>query len=151
MEYRLANDGDANRLSELRWDHKNEESPLDHSQRDGFIAACSARLKEAFRDDLSCHVATDKGRIVSNIYVVAVKKVPKPGKLNGAWGYVTAVYTVPEYRNKGVGSMLMKKVKEWGRENGLESFIVWPSQRSVPFYERAGFDEENDVMELVLE
>jgi GNAT superfamily N-acetyltransferase len=84
--------------------------------------------------------------IISHIYVVKVKKVPKPGKLNGSWGYVTAVYTVPEHQNKGIGSMLMDAVKEWSRQQELELLIVWPSERSVPFYDRAGFNGINDIL-----
>ena len=61
---------------------------------------------------------------------------------------MTTVSTVPECRNQGVGSALMERVKAWSREQDLEELIVWPSERSVPFYERAGFSGENDVMEL---
>jgi GNAT superfamily N-acetyltransferase len=157
MEYRLADSHDSDRLAELRWAHKNEDAsqdggtPLDAAEREGFIRTCSDFLKQALQEEFFCWVAVDNKVIVSHIYVVRVRKVPKPGKLDGIWGYVTAVFTVPDYRNKGVGSSLMEQVKAWGREKGLENLIVWPSERAVPFYERAGFSSETDVLELPLE
>ena len=151
MEYRLANEKDAARLAELRWQHKAEEEPLDIANREGFIDFCSADLKTRLKDDLFCWVAAENDVIVSHIYIIIVKKVPKPSKLDGIWGYTTAVYTVPGYRKKGIGSMLMDKVKEWCYERKLELLIVWPSERSIPFYERAGFSGINDIMELPLE
>ncbi len=156
MEYRLADSQDTGRLAELRWVHKNEDEPLDEGApfdaagREGYIRTCSDFLKQALQEEFSCWVAVENKVIVSHIYVAKVRKVPKPGKLDGVWGYVTAVYTVPEYRNKGIGSALMDKVKTWSREKGLEHLIVWPSEPSVPFYERAGFSGETDVLELPL-
>ncbi len=140
----------------MRWAHKNEDElldkgvPFDAAGREGYIRACSNFLIQALREEFSCWVAVDNEVIVSHIYVVKVRKVPKPGKLDGVWGYVTAVYTVPEYRNNGIGSALVDRVKAWSRENGLENLIVWPSERAVPFYERSGFSGETDVLELPL-
>ncbi len=156
MEYRLAGSQDTNRLAEMRWAHKNEDEPLDEGTpfdaagREEYIRVCSNFLKQALQEEFSCWVAEQNKVIVSHIYVVKVRKIPKPGKLDGIWGYVTAVYTVPEYRNKGIGSTLMDKVKAWSREKGLEHLIVWPSEPSVPFYKRAGFSSETDMLELPL-
>ncbi len=64
---------------------------------------------------------------------------------------MTNVYTKPGYRRQGIGSALMQHVQQWARKHKLELLIVWPSEASVPFYERAGFRSHNDVMEYVLE
>jgi hypothetical protein len=34
---------------------------------------------------------------------------------------------------------LLRGVIGWAKEEGLESLVVSPSDRSVPYYERAGF------------
>lgn len=156
MEYRLAGTQDAERLAALRWRHKTEDvppeenPPFDIDEKDGFLRACADFLRQALREEFACMVAVEKGEIVAHIYIVTVRKLPKPGKLDGRWGYVTAVYTVPEYRNRGIGGALMEWTKAWCRAQGLEALIVWPSERSVPFYGRAGFDGENDLLELEL-
>ena len=150
MEYRLADMNDADRLADLRWQHKAEESDLDVEDREEFIKFCSDYLRTRLQQDdgFHCWVAVENRLIVSHIYIVTVKKVPKPEKYGGVWGYTTAVYTTPEYRNQGVGTMLMKNTKQWCKKQNFELLIVWPSERSVPFYERAGFDSKNDILEL---
>jgi N-acetylglutamate synthase-like GNAT family acetyltransferase len=51
---------------------------------------------------------------------------------------------------EGIGTELLKAVKQWARENRIELLFVWPSEKSVTFYERQGFLVENDIMELEL-
>ncbi len=96
-------------------------------------------------------VAVEAGEIVSHVFIHLVEKVPKPGDLDGKWGYVTNVYTRPAFRGRGIGSELMRNVTNWAREIGLELLIVWPSRESVPFYERAGFSPSDEIMELIFQ
>jgi len=151
MIYRLATAEDAERLANLRWDHKSEDDPLDPAGKPDFVRACAEHLRQRLGDDLHCWVADEGGLVVAHIYVVIVRKVPKPSNPSAVWGYVTAVRTVPERRNQGVGGVLMEHVIAWSRERRLEEMIVWPSERSVPFYERAGFKGENEILELLFE
>ena len=76
--------------------------------------------------------------------------MPRPCKIQDQFGYITNNYTKPAYRNKGIGSELMRSVKRWARDEDLELLIVYPSEEAVKFYERTGFCADNDVMELKL-
>lgn len=44
----------------------------------------------------------------------------------------------------------MKRLTDWAKDEDLELLIVYPSDKAVTFYQRAGFYSENDVMELRL-
>ena len=151
MEFRLADCKDTKKLAELRWEFKSSETTVDITQKESFINYCSDYLRMMFRENFYCWVAIEEDKIISHIYIIVVKKVPKPDKLDGEWGYVTAVYTIPEYQNQGIGKQLMDKVKDWSMNKGLELLIVWPSDRSIPFYKRSGFNEMNDILELSFE
>ncbi|MEO7399084.1 MAG: GNAT family N-acetyltransferase, partial [Ilumatobacteraceae bacterium] len=63
-------------------------------------------------------------------------------------GYMTNVYTAPDCRGQGIGSELLAQVTSWAHDNDLEMIIVWPSDRSVPFYARKGFAPSLEVNEL---
>ncbi|MCP6725838.1 GNAT family N-acetyltransferase, partial [Klebsiella pneumoniae] len=60
------------------------------------------------------------------------------------------VYTRPEYRNRGFGSQLMEQVIAWAKAQQLEFLMLWPSDRSVPYYQRLGFDSPDEALELIL-
>lgn len=49
-----------------------------------------------------------------------------------------------------MGSALLDRVKAWAAERDLELLIVSPSERSVPFYARAGFGPDNEFRVLHL-
>ena len=146
--YRLATVNDVNRLAELIWELKNEDSPLDLTEKSAFIQICSEHLKQRLGDDYFCWVAEVDGLIISHMNIIITRKLPKPGNLNSLYARLSLVRTIPKYRNMGIGSALLEKVKEWCRVRNVQELVVWPSDQSVLFYERAGFKGENKIMEI---
>jgi GNAT superfamily N-acetyltransferase len=73
-----------------------------------------------------------------------VEKVPHPSRTR--WerpvGYVTNMYVEPERRRMGFGRALLDAVVAHARERGVDGLMLWPSERSTPFYRRAGFGRE---------
>jgi GNAT superfamily N-acetyltransferase len=159
MNFRLATASDAAALAEMRWDFRLEEnpSPTLHNKAE-FMATCTAFLRTGLNDGgWHCWVAEDESvnhdvhRIVSHIFIFAVPKIPKPNALHESFGYVTNVYTRPAYRNQGIGSQLMAHVLQWAKsENSpnFEQLIVSPSERSVPYYQRAGFAPDTQWLQI---
>jgi len=151
MRYRIATKGDITMLSEMRWEHEYEEEAQFSITKEEFISECSSFLiKEMERGTWVYWIAEDEGNIIANIYINKIRKVPKPQKLFAEIGYVTNVHTKKDYRNKGIGTELLKRVKQWAVENNIELLFLWPSERSVSFYKREGFKVENEIMELEL-
>ncbi len=141
---RLATEKDGLRLAEMRWAfHSEHEEPV--SQTRGEF---DQRFREFFADALSSGrwfiwIAEENGEIVSHVYVFVVSKVPRPNETSETWGYITNVFTVPCSRSTGVGSALMDAVANWAMSQKLELLLVWPSEESVMFYERAGVREHS--------
>ena len=147
--YRMATEADVSELAQMRWDFRLEEAPgaTRHDQAT-FLDACTAFLRQGLVEQRWTYwIAQKETIIVSHIYVQRVPKVPKPNRLDEALGYITNVYTRPSYRGQGIGTQLMKHVLAWAREHDLESLIVWPSEASIRFYERAGFRGSSEVLE----
>lgn len=152
LDYRTATEADAPALAAMRWDFRLEESPVttanDHAT---FLRACEAFLIQGLvQGRWTYWVAADDATIVSHIFIQHIPKVPKPNRLDDALGYVTNVYTRPAYRNRGIGTQLMARVLGWAAQQDLESLIVWPSEASVPFYVRAGFQGSTDMLEYLV-
>lgn len=148
--YRIADTTDIEQLSELRWLHELEYHDLSSYRKDEFTEKCASFLKANFENETYvCWVAEESGKIISNIFVGVFHKIPRPEELTGRIGYVTNVHTLEAYRNKGIGGKLMENVKLWAVNRGIELLFVWPSERTVPFYERHGFKNENEIMECL--
>ena len=149
ISYRMATEADVDELAQMRWDFRLEEAPgATVHDKTSFLDACAAFLRHGLREQRWTYwIAEQGGQIVSHMYIQRVPKVPKPNRIDDALGYVTNVYTCPTYRGQGIGTQLMTHVLAWATEQDLESLIVWPSETSVRFYERAGFRGSTDMLE----
>ncbi len=139
---------DIPQLVALRWASSLEDGTI-REERTVFDTRMRAFLEAALADPRwTVWVADDAGEIVSTMYTQWVAKVPRPWP-SQPWVYLSSVFTRAERRNEGIGSRLLSTVREWAAARGFESILLWPSERSVPFYERAGFHTA-DALELEL-
>ncbi len=151
MVYRQATEKDIPMLSEMRWEHEGEEEGHFEISKEDFISECSLFLINGLRNGSWVYwIAEDDNSVVANIYINRIRKVPKPQKLFAEIGYVTNVHTKVEVRNNGIGTKLLEKVRQWASDNKIELLFIWPSQKSLSFYERQGFSIHNEIMELKL-
>lgn len=149
MNYHIATEDDIPELSEMRWQHEFEEEEINCARKEEFLAECNSFFSEGLKNgSWVCWIAEENNTLVSNICIHRIRKVPKPQKLFSEIGYVTNVHTRAEYRNKGIGTELLKQAKLWASANRIELLFVWPSTRAVSFYERQGFSGDNEIMEL---
>ena len=146
----MAVPADIESLADLRWRLSTDDLPITNPlERKEFIAAfCSALPGIEACDRLVHFVAEREGQAIAALSIVKVMKIPRPGDIAGQWGYLTNVYTLPEFRSKGIGGGLLAAARSWAEAQKLELLIVWPSDRSYAFYERAGFRRESDPLTL---
>jgi GNAT superfamily N-acetyltransferase len=146
---RPATQEDATELARLRWDFSPDEVAASGQSFAEFRRGFSDFLRGALASsNWVVWVAESEQRLIANIYVQIIHKVPRPGRFGNRYGYMTNVYAEPEVRGQGIGSRLLKNVIEWARGQRLEFLIVWPSEESVAYYERAGFRQSPDALEL---
>lgn len=149
MVIRFAEEKDIEQLIKMRWNFTIEydESKKDASY-DHFEKECYAFLASAINSGRwFIWVAEENDKIVSHIYIELIHKVPRPGRETYPFAYMTNVYTVPEYRGKGIGSKVLREINKWISENKYEFVIVWPSEDSIPYYERNGYVHCKEPME----
>lgn len=140
---------DGAQLARLRWDFSTDEVQASGQSFPKFLDGFTEFLNNALSSNRwHIWVAERDEKIIGNIYVRVIPKVPRPGRFLAKHGYVTNTYVMPAERNSSIGSELLNQVIAWARELKLESLIVWPSEASVEFYQRHGFTQSTDVMEL---
>ena len=61
---------------------------------------------------------------------------------NGTWQMIFGVNTLPEYRNNGYASELLRRAVDEAREQGRKGVVLTCKDRLLPFYARLGFVDE---------
>lgn len=151
MDYRLATETDIPALGDMRWAFRAESGEVPLEGEDAFRTRYVAFLREGLRSGVWTYwVADDAGVLAACMAVHVVQGVPRPARASDQWGYLTDCYTEPSYRGAGVGTALMAIVRAWSEAQDLELLLVWPSEASATFYERAGFRAPEGLAVLTL-
>jgi len=86
------------------------------------------------------------GRLVGAMNLTVFERMPRPGRAPACWGYLGNAFVLAAYRNQGIGGQLLDAVLGHAREQGFVRVVLSPSQRSIPFYQRAGFGPADELM-----
>ena len=154
MEIRIAKKDDFEELANMKWEHLREddvdynENNLEGCNRNEFVK----KFVQFLNNDTSykIFVAVEDNVIVSSMFLCLIPKLPKPIQNSKYIGYLTNVYTKKEYRNKGIGTMLLEYIKNYAKKEESELLFVFPSDNSIKWYERNGFNKENEIYQATL-
>lgn len=147
MTIRAALPGDAPRLAELRWEFRaGKDAPVE--ERGAFIDRCSAWMAARLSSGAwRAWVAERDGRIVGQVWLHPLPKIPNPNGERDRHAYVSNVYVTPSARG-GVGTRLLQTAIAWASQNDVDCIVLWPTARSRSMYMRHGFTATGDVLEL---
>jgi GNAT superfamily N-acetyltransferase len=95
-------------------------------------------------------VAEWDGALVGMVHLAVFERMPAPERMASRWGYLANAYVRPEHRDGGIGAAMVDLLLRRARELGCVRVVLAPSERSVPFYERAGFGPATMLMAAVL-
>lgn len=95
-----------------------------------------------------CWVAEEAGEIVGNLWLHRIEKLPNPVAEPEQHAYVTNVYVAPDWREAGIGALLIEAALDWCRHENIDAVLLWPSERSRTFYGRCGFGSRDDLFAL---
>ena len=86
------------------------------------------------------------GDAVGMVNLLTFERMPTPGRDAGRWGYLGNMYVRPEHRSRGIGAELLAALVAHADATGLARVVLSPSERSVPFYRRAGFGDAGELL-----
>lgn len=111
---------------------------LEKSLRDYFSCAITGKTFVAFIAEYEGIVASAGGLVIR--YQPGNYTVPM-----GKTGYILSMYTLPEYRKNGLGSMIFEKLIEYGKSVNIEKFELHATNDGEPIYRKYGFIPPHDV------
>ena len=144
---------DADELARLRWRFRIEAGTQRSITVESFVDEMVSFVREALGgQQWKAFVAQRGGRLIGCVWVQFVERVPHPNLRRGERpiAYITNMYVEPALRNGGVGGALLDAAVGCARSRGASGAILWPSERSVPFYRRAWFGDEDAPLALPL-
>lgn len=149
IEIRLATPEDATDLAELRWEFRSPRGANTESH-DAFVARCGDWMRAHIgAGDWRAWLAADDRRIVGQLWMQLIGKIPNPAIERERHAYISNVYVTPGSRG-GVGGRLLTAALETARADQVDSIVLWPTAESRTLYARHGFVSSDNVMELKL-
>ena len=76
---------------------------------------------------------------------------PHPANLAGKEAYLLNMYTLPEFRRRGLASEILAMAKSHAQNEGIKRIWLHASEAGQPLYVAAGFQASNEYMELKME
>ncbi len=101
--------------------------------------------------DLDQLIAEENGKLISTAAVIYYYLPPTYTNKIGIRGYVTNVYTDPEYRGKGIAKGLLQELLANAKKRCVKKLWLGASKLGRPLYEKLGFIQQSDYMELTLD
>jgi GNAT superfamily N-acetyltransferase len=65
--------------------------------------------------------------------------------VSGRQAIIQNVYTEREWRRRGLAALLIKRIIDWAREQGIESLVLHASDEGRAVYQRLGFIQTTEM------
>lgn len=148
MVYRLAEKRDIPEMCRIRKQQLIDEGS---TPRDGVDDAMTRFFEEKLSNgSLVEWLLEDSGRIVATAAILFMDFPPSFETPTGIRGYITNMYTAPEYRGKGIATAMLGKLMEEAKKRGVSRIWLGASTLGRPVYLRFGFREADYYLDLDL-
>lgn len=148
MKYRKATIDDLDQLIRFRKKQLIDEGiepsiDIDEELKDFFI-------KKLADKTLVQWVVETHGEIIASGGIVFYDFPPSYTNKTGKKGYITNMYTKEEHRGKGIATRMLTKLINEAKDRGISKIWLGASTLGRPVYNRYGFKETDEWLELNL-
>lgn len=140
MTQRKATAADIPQLILRRLEFLKEEYPdTSPAQLADFECRLQAFFTKHLDVDLYAYVAEEQGEIIATTLLQVFERLVNPSCYTGRSGTIVSVYTRPEYRRKGIGTLLVRMALEESKNLDLSYVDLKATSQGHPVYEKIGF------------
>lgn len=101
--------------------------------------------------DCVAYLVHDKGKFIGAGSVSFYQVMPTYHNPSGRKAYIMNMYTSPEYRRQGIAYKTLKLLIGEAKKQGIIQITLEATDMGRPLYEKYGFVNMKDEMELVVE
>ena len=148
ITYRKAVIEDCKALTEIRIANLDEHEKTEPgNERELLRKTIQQYFETAIADgSLITWLACDGSKIISTSGVSFFTATPSLSNLSGMTGYITNMYTYPDYRRRGIGGKLLELTVEEATALGCGRVVLYTTKMGKAIYERFGFVESHGYM-----
>jgi GNAT superfamily N-acetyltransferase len=123
---RVAGSADTAALAKLRsiWTAPNAEDDAFQSRMAEWLTAEGERR--------TTWIAAADAQAVGMASLFEYRRMPRPGRRDSRWGYVSNMFVLEEYRNRGIGSALLAAIVAAADHRRYVRLVLSPSQAATP-------------------
>ncbi len=103
-------------------------------------------FEKALDRDCIAFIAKKDCTIVAAALLILSERPTSPSLKNGLVGEVMSVYTMPEYRHKGLCTQLMFNMIEYGKKRGIDRIDLNATENGYYVYQKVGFVQKRQII-----
>ncbi len=150
LEIRRADLGDLDLLMSLRMRVLREVFEIPQS---GEMAGLFEANRRYYESEIPCggHIACfarSGGQLAGCGGVCLYREMPSPDNPGGWCGYLMNIFTVPEFRGRGVGGTVVAWLIARAKEAGAGKIYLETTPAGKSLYRELGFEEMRDYLKL---
>lgn len=108
---------------------------------------CYKYFKEAFKENnIDIILIEEDRKVIATGFIFYYQSVPSSFNVTGRNAYITNIYVDPNYRNKGIGSNIVKNLILKSLKRNFKVIMLNASEEGKKIYEKLGFKNINNSM-----
>ena len=150
-DIRRAGLDDLDTLVQLRLDLLREIGNLKSEARAPALTEAIQRylISKMSNDEFVAWVAEVNGQIVGTSGLVFFERPPLDGHMSGIDAYAMNMYTLPEWRGRGIATALLGEIISFVKETAAGRIWLHTTDKGKHIYQKVGFVSTVSEMELV--
>lgn len=150
IQYRLATIADIEALADLRWQMATEYQESDVTREQYIAAYCESVREELAQGRYLAWLAEMNGQPVACAVLIWWPMPPNVDDLHRRRGYVSSVFTHPDFRRLGMARSLMEMLVAQARDLHVTKLLLSSSSMGRPLYLSMGFAPSARGLEVEL-
>lgn len=145
--FRIAKYEDIEEISKLRvMQQKDDWKELYPNKDEEFYIITKDYLEEHLNKDIFFFIEIIENKIVATCGLQVIKYMPQCVE-SGIEGYICDVFTLKEYRRKGIQTNLIKECIKFAKENHIiELKLSSDNPEAIKIYQEQGFEHDKLIM-----
>mgnify|MGYP005754556805 FL=1 len=149
--FKVAKYEDIEEISRLRiMQQKDDWQELYPNKDEDFYKITKNYLEEHLNHDIFFFIETIDDKIIATCGLQIIKYMPQCVE-SGIEGYICDVFTLKEYRRKGIQTNLIRECIKFAKENNIVKLkLLSDNPEAISIYRKQGFETENLMMKKVI-